>query len=96
MTWKIGDAKQHFSEVIRAAEDEPQWIYNRERLVAAVIEPEILRQFLAWREKEHRVSLADAFAGLRELCAEDGFELEIPPRQDRPNPFADDDDDLPR
>jgi antitoxin (DNA-binding transcriptional repressor) of toxin-antitoxin stability system len=95
MTWKIGDAKQHFSEVIRAAEQEPQWIYNRERLVAAVVEPETLQEFLAWREKDRRTSLADAFAGLRDLCAEEHYEIEIPSRQDRQNPFADDDE-LPR
>ncbi|MFL6196954.1 MAG: prevent-host-death protein [Thermoanaerobaculia bacterium] len=88
MRWKISDAKQHFSEVIRAAEDEPQWIYNRERLVAAVVEPEVLREFLAWREKDRRPSLAEAFAGLRDLCAEENYEIEIPSHQDRPNPFA--------
>ena len=92
MEWKIGDAKQHFSEVIRAAEEGPQWIYNRERLVAAVVEPDTLREFLAWREKEERPSLAEVFADLRRICAEEDYELEIPVRQDRPNPFADDED----
>ena len=92
MEWKIGDAKQHFSEVIRATEEGPQWIYNRERLVAAVVEPDTLREFLAWREKEQKPSLAEVFAGLRRICAEEGYELEIPMRQDRPNPFADDED----
>jgi hypothetical protein len=32
-------------------------------------------------------SLADTFAQLRRLCAEENYILEIPPRQDRPNPF---------
>jgi hypothetical protein len=31
--------------------------------------------------------VADAFAQLRRLCAEENYSLEIPPRQDRPNPF---------
>jgi antitoxin (DNA-binding transcriptional repressor) of toxin-antitoxin stability system len=92
MVWKIAEAKQHLSEVIRAAEEEPQWIYNRERLVAAIVEPDTLREFLAWRKSERRPSLGKVFADLRRLCAEEGYELEIPPRQDRPNPLVDGDD----
>lgn len=92
MEWKIAEAKQRFSEVVRAAEEEPQWIYNRDHLVAAVVEPETMRAFLTWREGRERPSLADAFAELRKLCAEDQYELEIPDRKDRPNPFADGDD----
>lgn len=49
MNWNIADAKQKFSELIQAAENEPQWIYNRDRLVAAVVPAEALQEFLAWR-----------------------------------------------
>lgn len=37
MTWKSAQAKQNLSRLIRAASSEPQQIYNRNRLVAAVI-----------------------------------------------------------
>lgn len=91
MNWKVADAKQRLSEVIRAAEEEPQWLYNRDRLVAAVVEPEILQDFLAWRERERRPSLGEAFSELRRLCSEEQYTFEIPDRRDRANPFADDD-----
>ena len=90
MNWKVAEAKQRFSELVRAAEEKPQWIYNRGRLVAAVVPAEDLEQFLAWREQQDRASIADAFAELRRICAEESYELETPERRNRPNPFAED------
>ena len=29
MNWKIADARQSFSELVKAAEAGPQWIYKR-------------------------------------------------------------------
>ena len=92
MEWKIGEAKQKFSEVVRAAEGEPQRIYNRERLVAAVVAPNDFEEFLAWREKRRKGSLADSIRELSRICAEEGYVFELPPREEeeRPNPFAED------
>jgi len=89
MNWNIADAKQKFSELIRAAEDEPQWIYNRDKLVAAVIPAATLQDFLAWRNAAERPSLGAAFAELRRICEEEDYKFELPPRQERPNPFPD-------
>jgi CHAD domain-containing protein len=91
MNWKVADAKQKLSEVIRAAEEEPQWLYNRDRLVGAVVEPSTLREFLTWRERSRRPTLGEAFSELRKLCSEERYTFELPSRNDRPNPFADDD-----
>lgn len=92
MDWKIGEAKQRFSEVVRAAEEEPQKIYNRERLVAAVVGPGEIAEFLAWRERRHKGSLADSIRALSRVCAEEGYILELPSRRSpgRPNPFTED------
>lgn len=86
MSWKVGEAKQRFSEVLRKAEDEPQLIHNRERLVAAVIGPTDTKEFLAWREGR-RASVADALAQARQICAEEDYALEVAPRVDRENPM---------
>lgn len=86
--WGIAEAKQRFSEVVRAAGEEPQMIYNRDRRVAAVVGGEVLESFLGWHARQGR-SLAAAFGELRQLAAEEGFELEVPPRRDRPDPFGD-------
>ena len=63
-------------------------IHNRDRRVAAVIGGEALQGFLAWQARQGR-SLAAAFDELRDLTRDEGFELEVPPRRDRANPFAD-------
>ncbi len=89
MNWKIAEAKQRFSELVKAAESEPQWIYNRDRLVAAVVPPEELKAFQEWHRKEASQSLGDAFAELRRLCEEEGYKLALPSRRNRPNSFAD-------
>lgn len=89
--WNIADAKRHFSELIRSAASEPQLIYNRDRLVAAVVNPTTLEEFQRW-QAAHRLSVAERFAEYRALAAEEGYELEIPERRDRANPFADRDE----
>jgi len=80
MKWKIAEAKQNFSELVKAAEDEPQWIYNRDKLVAATVPAETLKEFLGWRRKRNERTLGEAFAELRRICSEEDYTLEIPPR----------------
>ena len=50
MSWNIAQAKQRFSEVVRQAAEEPQLIYNRDHLVAAVIDAEDFEAFKQWWE----------------------------------------------
>ena len=88
MNWKIAEAKQRFSEVVRRSAEEPQLIYNRDHLVAVVMRPETFRSYEQWNEDRERRTVADAFAELRAICEEEGYELELPDREDRPNPFA--------
>ena len=89
MNWNIAEAKQKFSELVRAAEEEPQWIYNRDKLVAAVVPPDSLQEFLDWKARTKRPTMAEALEKLRRICEEESYSLEIPPRKTRPNPFAD-------
>ncbi len=82
-TWKSGDAKQHLSEVLRRCSQEPQKIYNRDRLVAAVISPETYEEFERWREARQGRTLGLAFDEIREICTRYDYELEIEERRDR-------------
>ena len=89
MRWKIADAKKRFSEVLRAAVREPQLILNRERVVAAIVEASAFEAYESWRAGEQRRTLAESFAELRALCAEEGYRLDVGQRVDRPNAFTD-------
>ena len=88
MQWRVAEAKQKFSEVLRATAEEPQLIYNRDRMVAAVVDAEMFQAFQRWRETQNQSTLADAFAELRHLCTEEGYTLDVPLRQDRANAFT--------
>ncbi|MGH8615606.1 MAG: type II toxin-antitoxin system Phd/YefM family antitoxin [Gammaproteobacteria bacterium] len=88
MRWGIAEAKQKFSDVVRKAGQEPQLIFNRDRLVAAVVDPETFEAFQTCREQEQSRSIAAAFDELRKLVAEEGYKLEAPPRRNRKNTFT--------
>lgn len=88
MSWKVAEAKQKLSEVIRRAQLEPQLIYKRDQLVAAVVDAEALRQLEGFQRSSDKPTLAESIARVRALCSEANYDLEIPTRQDRPNDFA--------
>lgn len=77
MAWKIGQAKQRFSEVIRLAAREPQVIQSRDRVVAVIMSPEAAA---ALRSKP---ALSEALAEIRAIAAKTDYALETPPRSTR-------------
>ena len=81
--WMTGEAKQQFSAVLRQSEAEPQRIYRRDRLVAAVISAELFEDFQRWRDAQERGTLGDACDEIRELCVRYGYELDTGERLDR-------------
>jgi prevent-host-death family protein len=87
MPWNIAQAKQRFSEVVKQAAEEPQLIYKRGRLVAAVIDAEDFNIFQTWQQRRGAKTLGEAFAELRALAAGDENPLPVPERRDRPNAF---------
>lgn len=81
--WLTGEAKQQFSEVLRQCEAEPQKIYRRDRLVAAVISAETFEEFERWREARRRRTLGEAFDEVRKLCVRHDYVLDTAERRDR-------------
>ena len=84
MSWKVGSAKQRFSELLRRAAEAPQANHNRERLVATVLGPDDSKLFLEWRERR-RAPIGDALREARRIAIEENYELSVPQRMDRPN-----------
>ncbi len=89
MRWKIGQAKQRFSEVIRRASAEPQFICNRNRIVAAVVDASAFEKLRTLRDAEGKRSLAQAFEEFRAVAKRERYRLAVPPRRNRRNAFAD-------
>ena len=94
--WRVAEAKEKFSEMLRRAAEAPQQIFSRDRLVTVVLGSETFERFETWNEQQDRVTLGEAFAGLRALCSEEGYVFEIPRRMDRANVFADTVEDVSR
>jgi PHD/YefM family antitoxin component YafN of YafNO toxin-antitoxin module len=87
--WKIGEAKQRLSEVIRLAQRRPQRILHRERLVAAIISADELEAFQRWRDRQPPPTLEQSLSELREICARECYELALEPRRDRESGITD-------
>lgn len=95
VNWSIARAKQHLSEVIRLAAEEPQPLYNRGRLVGALIDADSYREFERWRSEAARATVSAEFEALRaelgreppSAADEEGLSS-LPGRVDRPNAFA--------
>jgi hypothetical protein len=83
MNWTIEQANLHFSELLQAAQTEPQVVFYQHQLVAAVINAPTFQAFEHWHKQSSQQSLASAFEELRQICREENYELELPPRQDR-------------
>ena len=81
--WMTAEAKQQFSELLRRSADEPQLIYRRDRLIAAVISPEDFAELERARKARDRETLGRRFDEIREICARYDYELETGERSDR-------------
>jgi prevent-host-death family protein len=60
MAWKVAEARQRLSEVLRNAAQEPQTIYRRSRPVAVVVAGETFEEFKAWRAERRARTVAFA------------------------------------
>jgi hypothetical protein len=83
MKWKIAVAKKRFSELIHKVGKEPQFVYNRDIMVAAVISPDEFRELQSMKDNAARQSLASRFGELREICREEAYSIEMPARKNR-------------
>lgn len=90
-SWNVGEAKQRFSEVLRRCEEEPQLIYRRDKLIAAVVRVES-EEAIPGRQRPP--SLGQRFTEIRELCRDEGYRLKPPSRRGRNNDFLEVLDDL--
>lgn len=91
MNWRVGEAKQRLSELLRESAREPQMVYSRDRLVAAVISAELFEEFAAWREERRRRTLGESFDEVREICREEEYALDTGEREDRAGWLTDED-----
>ena len=87
--WSIARAREQVAELIRLAAREPQPIYNRDRPVGVVVDPQSYVEFMRFKQQQAQRSVGAAFEELRALGEEEGYSLDLGGvRVDRPNPLA--------
>jgi antitoxin (DNA-binding transcriptional repressor) of toxin-antitoxin stability system len=82
--WNVGEAKQQFSELLRRSERQPQLIYRRNRLIAAVVAMDETKASAL----NEPITLADRFDEIREVFRQEKTQLRAPRRRDRKNDFV--------
>ena len=86
--WTVSSARQNLPALLAAAVHEPQAIYKRKRLVATVVEPAAAARLTGICVDATTSSVGAAFLKLREICAEENYELPAVQRRDRRNAFV--------
>ena len=82
--WRVGKAKQQFAELLRRSETEPQLIFRRNRLIAAVVGVEDANAIPG----APRRSIGDRFSEVRELLRRERYRLPTIRRRSRGNDFV--------
>lgn len=82
--WNVGEAKQQFSELLRRTEREPQLIYRRNRLIAAVVATDETNAHAIGE----RITIGDRFEEARELLRRENYRLPRARRRSRANVFV--------
>ncbi len=83
-TWTINDVQNHFGEVLESSSREPQIIASDGEPVAALVDIDLFNEFITFQQ---RPTIAELLAELHEIQTENPVELDLPNRQDRPNPL---------
>jgi hypothetical protein len=81
--WTIASARQNLPTVVHRAAREPQDIYRRNTLVARVVSPQ--GEIAGAPPKP---TAAELLADLQRVAVEEDYTLDVPPRNDRPNPLT--------
>lgn len=89
MKWKIADAKTGFSALIKKAGSEPQFIYNRDKMVAVVVSSKDYDEYQTIKESCSNRNLESVLSELSSICSEESYTFEIPPRSNRKVSFND-------
>lgn len=82
--WNVGEAKQQFCELLRRTESEPQLIYRRNRLIAAVVAVDETNADAIRK----RMTIGDRLEEARELLRSENYRLPRARRRSRANVFA--------
>lgn len=86
-TWTLREAQNQFIDLVESCAQEPQILSTHGQPVAAVVDIELFHEFWSFFQTRKRPTIAELIQELRDIQQEEDVELELPERQDRPNPL---------
>lgn len=93
--WKISEAKAKFTTLLGSCQKGPQIICNRERPpVAVLIDVKLFDEVMEPRKTQQKPFIAELLEELQSNQQSEISEIEIPLRQDRPNPIGKESDEM--
>lgn len=93
-TWTITDVKDRFTDILSASLQEPQFVYDQNNPVGVVLDFGFFNRLMNLRVRQPRPTIAELLDELSEIHKSEAFEIEVPPRQDRPNAMLEIADDV--
>jgi len=92
--WQLNDAQDRLIELLQSGIQEPQIVCDENNPVAAIISINLFKELMEHRNRQHRPTIAELLDELSEIQAREPVDVEIPERQDRPNPIIEVADEL--
>jgi hypothetical protein len=86
-TWTLLEIQNHVHEIFQRGIQEPQLVYDQNTPVAVILDIGVFQELTATRQRQNFPTIAELLDELEQIQQEEPVELELPSRQDRPNPF---------
>jgi len=95
-TWQLNDAQDRFIELLQSCVQEPQIVCDQENPIAVIVDIALFKELMELmsssnevkdRKRQHRPTISELLDELSEIQTHEPVDIEIPTRQDRPNPI---------
>lgn len=86
-TWELEKAKKRFKEILNSCVQEPQMICNQSEPIGVIIDVKFYIQLLNHWRRQNNPTISELLDELAEIKLQESIDIEIPSRQDRPNPI---------
>ena len=93
-TWTLSDAKDRLLEIFRLCIKEPQIVYDQNQSIGVVVDVNFFNELMNLRTRQYRSTIAELLDELSEIHKIETVEIDVPPRQDRPNAMTEVADEL--
>ena len=90
----MSDAKDRLPEIFRLCLKEPQIVYDQNQPIGVIVDVKYFNEFMNSHDSLHRPTITELLDELREIHKLESVEIDVPPRQDRPNILIEDEDEL--